>query len=431
MKIAIIADDLTGANDTGVQFARTGLKTSVLMEAGCATVSQPDVLVIDTDTRAVPAAQAYEKVRQASLFFQSQPYPFDLIYKKIDSTMRGNIGAECDAIYDVFAPDFILIAPAYPMNNRIVRDGHLYLNQKRLNETEMAADPLTPVQESYIPNILRKSTKRRISILRQDDLAKGKDHIIHKMHEFLSDQIPYVVFDASAEADLRQMVTCVEEAGLNVVWAGSAGLAEVLAKARYKGEAAAAVHLPGSDKPVLMVVGSVNTVTRKQLARVLTEPFVKGVELDVRAVLSGGQAAEAEKQAVLSEVARAIRQNCDVVLYSSGDFAAVQQPGEMGTASAIISEMLGELTKLIVSRHGLQRLLLTGGDTARKVCMSMGIAEFRLIDEIEVGVPIGKLVHANELLAITKAGGFGSPNVLAHSLRILKGGMNKCVQSLE
>ena len=100
--IYVIADDLTGANDTGVQFSKQGYSTQVAILSDtqsqhlASTLSQEalDVLVIDTETRDADAAAARARIRAvlASLYLQ----PGDIVYKKIDSTLRGQIGVELD-----------------------------------------------------------------------------------------------------------------------------------------------------------------------------------------------------------------------------------------------------------------------------------------------------------------------------------------------
>src|SRR5262245_12484195 len=99
--IAIVADDLTGASDAGVQFARQGLETLVLIDPRglAADDGAVEVLAVDTDSRARPAAEAYRRAREAAEAIGRAG--FNHLYKKVDSTLRGNVGAEIDAVMDV------------------------------------------------------------------------------------------------------------------------------------------------------------------------------------------------------------------------------------------------------------------------------------------------------------------------------------------
>ncbi|WP_227937187.1 four-carbon acid sugar kinase family protein [Alkalihalobacillus deserti] len=438
MKIALIADDLTGANDTGVQFARAGLKTSVLMQKNDVSLSELDVVVMDTDSRSASATEAYEKVKQASEFLKR--YSFDIIYKKVDSTMRGNVGAELDAVYDAFQPDFVLMAPAYPKNNRQVKDGNLYLGQKLLHETEIAYDPKTPVNESFIPDILSRSSKRKTGVITNEDLAQGKNFIKEKLVRYYEEKVPYIVFDSTVEEDLEQIVEWVNETPFQVVWSGSAGLANYLTSYGEKKNHSLNVKQLDKDQSVLMVVGSVNINSRQQVERVLEDPSTIGIKLASHLVVKDEKTLNDEMARVLARIEEAINQNLNIVLFSAGDKDEINRANQAGSEYGLtpkmvsdqISHILGLLTAKIVSEFHIRRLFLTGGDTAKKSCIAMGVTDFQLIDEVEIGIPIGKLVYKGEtILTITKAGGFGSQDALVQSLRILRGEKVKCVQLSE
>lgn len=425
MKIAIIADDLTGANDTGVQFAKKGLRTSVLMQQELNDTSDLDVLIIDTDSRSQTPQNAYNRVFNASRELNENL--FDIIYKKIDSTMRGNIGSELDAIYDVFEPDMLFIAPGYPENNRFIKEGKLYIGEVPLEDTNFALDPTNPMKNSYIPTILKLGTKRDIGLITLDDYHKGMEYVLEKIMHLKSRNIPYVLFDSSTEEDLEFIVKCAQQIRLNVVWSGSAGLADYLIPNTSQ---TIENFLPESNKvPVLMVVGSVNEKSRTQLHNILEVDGITGVELQSQLVVKTEKMLINEKQRILDEIKEAYQKNLHVVLYSSGDPESIELAIQCGENNELtpemvsnrISQVLGEITKEVVREYRINRLFLTGGDTAKRVCDAMGITEFRLIDEVEIGVPIGFLEDEENIITITKAGGFGSDEVLLKSLKVLRG----------
>lgn len=94
----VIADDFTGALDTGVQFASYGAATKVVVGTGLQALeadAQTQVLVVDAETRHLPAAQAYDTVYR--LVRWAKEKKIGCIYKKTDSALRGNIGAELSA----------------------------------------------------------------------------------------------------------------------------------------------------------------------------------------------------------------------------------------------------------------------------------------------------------------------------------------------
>src|SRR5512136_1164630 len=177
-KIVVIADDLTGANDTGVQFAKQGLKTLVLIgvPASLAELDE-DVLVVDTQSRASSPTEAYQKVTQTALLFKDRDR-FQTIYKKIDSTLRGNLGSEIDAIMDARGLELAIVAPAFPANGRMTVGGCHFLGNAPLEATEISRDPLCPVTESHIPTLIAAQTRRKVGHVGIKSVMAGTEGIL-------------------------------------------------------------------------------------------------------------------------------------------------------------------------------------------------------------------------------------------------------------
>lgn len=149
--ILTIADDLTGALEAGAKFAGQGIDAAVLSASNAATPQTP-VLVIDTETRHVAESQAAAVVRRVAGGLKAhKPW---LVYKKTDSTLRGNIGAELKALLEVFPERSVVYAPAYPEMGRTVRDGKLFVRGLALHETHFAADLLNPIHDSDVRAVL-------------------------------------------------------------------------------------------------------------------------------------------------------------------------------------------------------------------------------------------------------------------------------------
>ncbi|MCC2687175.1 MAG: Hrp-dependent type effector protein [Paenibacillaceae bacterium] len=276
LKVGIIADDWTGACDSGVQLVKAGLRVYAVSEPGSAIRADAEALVFDTDSRALPRDLAYARVRQAAEALEASEVR--LIYKKMDSTLRGNIGAELDAVYDAFAPDLVVIAPAFPAMGRCLINGLMYVHGQPLHETAVATDPRTPVTESDVLRLLARQSSRAIGHVTMAQLSDGSSAVLARLAQMREQEIRYVVFDAEADEHLRQVVKLIQMSGLKVVWAGSAGLASCLPIA--SGEQAAIVMpqiSPG--KPALVAVGSVNDRSRQQLRVLLQEQGVEGVGL--------------------------------------------------------------------------------------------------------------------------------------------------------
>ncbi|KRF06820.1 hypothetical protein ASG89_18390 [Paenibacillus sp. Soil766] len=431
MKVAVIADDLTGAGDTGAQFAKHGLHVTIRLQfrAGMEAVSEQDVLVLDTDSRSLNAEAAYQRAVEASRC--AQAFEADVVFKKIDSTLRGNLGSEMDAVYDTYRPDFVVIAPAYPKAGRLVREGRLYVHGTPLHETEFASDPKTPITESYIPELLRHQTKRPVEVIPSEILAEGRSALELVLQNCLSQGICYLLVDSDNDDDLKRIVSLFGETSYSVVWVGAAGLAQQLAVQYESLTQPSPKKLVQPNGPILAVIGSVSSRSRRQLDVLLSQPNVQGIRMEAYRLISGKAETEHELANAVEEAAQAINANFHTVLYSSGDREAIRLAQRVGAQNGMtaqevsdtISRALGESAFRLINRCRIGGIILTGGDTARQVCSSLQANEFRVFDEVETGVPIGFLVSEEHLPVVTKAGGFGSDQVLLRALESLNGGL--------
>ncbi|MCM3786431.1 four-carbon acid sugar kinase family protein [Neobacillus mesonae] len=428
MKLAIIADDLTGANDSGVQLARHGLKTSVLFDMDGDNIDNYDAVVFDTDSRSIASDEAYQRVNQAAKFLTDAG--FDTIFKKMDSTMRGNIGSEIDALYDVVKPDFMMIAPGYPKNNRTILNATHYLNGVPLAETEIANDPKTPVTHSYLPDLLKLQTKYEIGEITASDLEAGKDHIENKLKYFKRNSIPYVLVDSTKEMHLELILQITKQLDFSFAWAGSAGIANYLPHHYGISSNPIELSIAPNPGPILTVVGSVNKNSRAQLKQLLELTDVYPVRFNSYKAVSEQADRDEEINRVFEEVKTKALEGKDIVIYSTAEQPDIEQARATGEARGLnhtevsneIVRAIGEICAKLLENGYFKGVSMTGGDTAKQICMKWNIGGFELLDELEIGVPISKFLGVNDLHVITKAGGFGKPDVFIHAIQKLKGG---------
>lgn len=427
MKLAIIADDLTGANDSGVQLARHGLKTAVLFEMDGANTKHYEAVVFDTDSRSIKHTEAYEKVKQAAQFLVDAG--FDFIFKKLDSTMRGNIGAEIDAIYDVLKPHFMMIAPGYPKNNREIHHSTHYLNKIPLGETEIAKDPKTPVTISYLPDLLQQQTDRAIAAITIDDLVQGEAHIADMLKQYADQGIPYLIIDSTEEEHLQQILAYTKHLPYQFAWVGSAGIANYLPEHYGISVKQKLSTIPANNGPILTVVGSVNINSRVQLNKLLEEGNVYAIPFESYKALSSPADREHEISKVYKLAYEKAVAGLDVVIYSTAEQADIEQAWKVGEAQGLshteisneIVKAIGNVCSMLLEKQLFKGVSMTGGDTAKQICSLWGIKGFELLDELEIGVPISKFLGIEHLHVITKAGGFGSERVFIHAINKLKG----------
>lgn len=418
-KILIVADDLTGANDTGVQFVKAGMSAAVLFDRSGANPGdiKEDVMILDTDTRGVSPSEAYKEVSSAS-------HPFarlesHLFLKKIDSTLRGNIGIEIKALMDLGRFDVAVIAPAFPDARRITVDGMHYVNGLPVHETEAAVDPKTPVAESRIADLLFGQTNIQPKTIGTKQLHKSDEQIQQDLRAWKTQGHEWFVCDAETNEDLRRIVQVFMNSGQSVLWVGAAGLAGALAQHVRK----RALQTGKRNEPVMIVSGSASNTTNRQLAYVREQRDLLDVRINPLNVLNGCEAWE-HKRAIDQVV---VHQGKDVLLYTDAKPETVQRIIAFGRKQGLdrqavgekLSLFLGAVTSEIVKLTGLKRLVLTGGDTARAICNELGADGIQLLGEIEAGIPLGKLLNA-DIYAVTKAGAYGQTDSVLRAVEVLR-----------
>ena len=413
LRVGILADDLTGAADTALQFVREGWRTDLQLRPG---KSDAQVVAVTADSRNLSAPDAAKAVVAA--VGQLRQAGVTHLYKKIDSTLRGQIRAEVLAALNAWAGDAIaVVCPAYPAMGRTMVDGRLYVNGVLVSETALGADPATPVAESHVPTLL------------------GGLHIAHKGEESardLADRInasgPVVAVDAADDDQLRCLAEAVVLLGSRAIAVGSAGLALHLARAW---KAAENIPLRISSEPsvvkdtitgriTLVIVTSLQDVARRQAAAVAAAGAVHGQPAP--SDLLEDDAWERWSSGILKD------------LPADDSTVLVTAPADRRThlAPDLIPGRFADLTSRVIRQAGarVDGVVVTGGDGARAVAHALEATGFQIRGEVTSGVPVGTLTggHADGLPFVTKAGGFGDATTLleaVEAVRALRGASSR------
>ncbi|QHM69829.1 D-threonate kinase [Mixta intestinalis] len=414
MKLLVIADDFTGANDTGVQLAKKGAHTEVVFSLQQKPSARADVLVVNTESRACDAEAAAQAVTAALANWQQ---PELLIYKKIDSTFRGNVGAEIEAALLASGKSLALVAAAIPGAGRTTLEGECLVNGTPLAQTEFASDPRTPIVASRIKTILAQQSALPVTEITLASLHNGELPALLRQYQQGTPTI--AVVDALTEQDLTHIATVALSLSQTPLLVGAAGLASALPVSAW---------LPAQQTlPVLVVAGSMSEATRRQVELALRSQRAQVVELDAAQLL---QADEDAIQALARQACAqlAVGQHC--ILRTSRNttdrhqIEALSQQFRYSRAALgeRLSQRLGELTLAIIGQARIGGLFLTGGDIAIAVAQALGAEGYRIQQEVAPCIPCGRFINSelDDLPVITKAGGFGSESTLCDALSFIE-----------
>lgn len=391
--VVVVADDFTGANDAGVSLALRGKKVCVAFHTPFS--KSADALVINTDSRALRASEAAEKIAQLGADIAGARW----LIKKIDSTLRGNVGAETAALQALSGKRQIIIAPAYPAAGRTTQHGKCLVNGIPVNETEFASDPKTPVPAADIAELFTGHVARTATVnTLQNALAQGTELLI---------------VDAASDDDLDAIIAAALTCAETPLLVGSAGLCDALAR-----------HLaPVRRKQLLAVVGSMSEIAQSQIALAAEAPGVSSVFIDVNDVLTGVTAG------YLTQITQAFKAGNHCIVHTCPDQAARHQVGLLCQKHQVtraqlgerICSFLGELTRQALEARAPDALYVSGGDVAMAVASTLGAQGFEITGRVAQCVPYGKFLGCAWLRPVmTKAGGFGKKETLLEVLHFIE-----------
>ncbi|MEJ5358570.1 MAG: four-carbon acid sugar kinase family protein [Desulfobacterales bacterium] len=407
---AVIADDLTGAADTGIQF-RALASPLYLVDAR----SGPDLrfdpppagVALFTGTRGLPAGEAAATLHRVAHGLQSAGCR--RVYKKIDSSLRGPIGAEIEAVVEVLGAEASFIAPAFPAQGRTTREGIHRLDGRPVAETEMARDPVFPVTESLLPAWIARSSRRPVAHVGFRALEAGEEAAAVEIRRLLEKGAVHVCFDALEERHLELIASLALRRFPRVLPCGSAGLAAALVRGAgpaVPASPAAPLRPPAGGTGILWVCGSASERLREQADRIGASGGVHAETLAPE--ILGGPQKSASAGAALARAADALARG-DLLL-------RLPPPGEGGRAAdpAVLVEGLSRFVAQLMAQAAPRGLFLSGGDTAAAVLERLDAHAVCLEREVASGIVAGRILGGPYagLLVVTKAGSFGPPEAL-------------------
>lgn len=388
-KIAIIADDLTGALDAAAPLRRQGFPATVALAPRHLPASMAaDIVAVTTESRYLSDSGPILTSVVAALPREC------LLYKKIDSTLRGPIAAELRLLLATTGRRSALVTPTLPHQGRALINGFLVIDGERTN--------------IHLPTLLALSGLPTVAV----PLAVVRDPqaLLHALEQ-VTESMSLVAVDAVTDEDLRAVAQAVARLRMLPLLAGSAGLAAWLPRITgLKPSVQTSPDVAPVEGSVLFAFGSTHPRTQAQIDKLRREHMttipidpatnVHSTITTCITTLSNGE------DAVLSVVPPA--NSIEAIPYAE---------------QHAVARMVASTVAAVLDQTPVTTLVLGGGDTAYAVCDQLGIEHLALLAEVLPGLPlsVGTTSAGRRLYCVTKAGGFGAPDALRHVRAALHG----------
>lgn len=422
--IGAVADDLTGATTTGVLLARSKAQTAVFFNEEAAEkakgADELDAILVSSNSRPLPADEAYEKVKSATLALKRMGVKY--FSKRIDTTLRGGVGVEIDAMLDQIGEDAVaVVVPAMPQSRRILVGGYSVIDGVALINTPVAKDVRTPVKENYIPRLLAGQTRRQVGLVTLDKVLAGKEAVEKALVEKRDEGCEVIVVDGITLEDVETIAKACIALKWNVVAVDPGPFTAKLAYER----GLIGVEEPNipetadeEGKTVLIAAGSATPVTKKQMEVLCEDERHVRISVEPIPLINGGDEAVAEAERAV-ELAKEMFQEGSqprAILFETalhGELLNLdEEDKKRGYASGMsanrINAGLGTIITKLMERVGRDRvagLYTTGGDTMVNVCYQLGVECIQVMDYVIPQADVGRLVGSYDGLPVVGKGG--------------------------
>lgn len=429
--VAIIADDLTGANDTALQFRNNGADTNILLDKNAEPIKacSPRVWAISTETRNVETHVAFEKVKEATELLIEKYNP-DYFYKKIDSTVRGNIAVEVISMLETLGWDGAVIIPAFPQAGRITVGGYQLQNSIPIERTEMALDPFSPITESHLPTMLKAQLGEKleniIGIIDLKTVLDGAGPILMRINELIKEGKKIIIADSTTITDIEQIVLAMQKSDYKILPVGNAAAAKVLSNEWFPKEETGFedVRIQIPKLPKFIVSGSATHITANQIETLenncIYSEKTKIIELGVDDIISG------VSEELVNKIVASLEETGTVLVHTSNLFKNFNgfdndKINEDLTKSEFVSLITGYLASLTASvLSKIKVILITlGGETSYKCCAILGANQLKLLDEVLPAIALSQCKNSDQLI-VTKSGNLGKETTIMDILRYLE-----------
>ena len=406
IRIGVIADDFTGASDAASFLVKSGAKTIMFNEVPEGIEFDCDAVVIALKTRSVKPDDAISQTKKAIKFLKE--INCEKIYFKycstFDSTPKGNIGIIGDYLMEYLNVPYTLLCPSLPINGRIVKDGILYVNGVKLDESPLKNHPLNPMWDSYIPNLMKDQSKYNCYTISQDELNNRFDFIINELSNI--NEHFYLVPDYKNDEDGYNIG--LKFNNLKFITGGSGLLEFILDRSELKQEMKLSKN---TVEKAVILCGSCSKATKNQVHEYVRFGGTT-FAIDANELIDGNL----KYKDILDFI---LNSNDTVLVYSDAidkDMSEIRKTTNFKLASKLLEEVFAKLSKELV-KEGYNRIIVGGGETSGAITKELNFDGFYIGESIDPGVPELYPLKNDEITLILKSGNFGSDDFFIKAAR--------------
>lgn len=426
MRVGVIADDLTGANATGVKLSKQGLFAVTFLGNGRIPYKEEEMAVcIDTDSRYVSFDTSKKRVQES--LGKLQDWNTDLICKRIDSTFRGNIGQELDTILDALEEDAaIVMCPSYPESGRVTIGGFLLVDNQLIQVTDVANDPIQPIKSSFVPQLVEDQGDRDVALISIHQVEKGSNAIRSEVERFISKGYRIIVCDAISEKNINDVAYAMSQIKRTQLIPADPG---PLTNAYIRHTNNKKRHM---ETDFLITIGSVTSLTTKQIEYLLSELKVEPVIVRPEALATFSSSWEDEVNRAVQETEKLLKRQSFLVVTTNSpeqklvdlDRIAATESVSKDLLAKRITEGLAEISRKIIlkSNQRIDKCFFSGGDVTASFCERAGAEGIDLKGEVMPLAAYGELLGGkfDGLSVVTKGGMVGSHTAIFDSIKYMQ-----------
>ena len=411
-KLLIIADDFTGALDTGIRFTAMGYRTRVSADYDhrfSKEKEQGRILSVSSDSRPLSGEDAYTRVY--ALTKRALAAGYRHFYKKTDSGVRGNIGMELKAVMDACGQTVLSFIPAMPQADRITRGGIQYIDGVPVNQSVFGKDPFEPVKFADVADIIRSQTDLKVVKVPKDG---------YEQTDFDHADRTVLLFDAETQEDMTAIAQVLKRNGADRLMAGCAGFAG--AYGTFLGPGKETMPKPRRTEGLLALSGSQNRITIEQEAYAESHGFTR-IHLTHEQKLAGEACLNAEDPSgggswldhLYDEIRgtdRFFLDTLDLPGQESLTSYAQRRGITKGDLREQVAQTLGCIAKDMIRRGLDYTISMTGGDTLMGFMKCTGVMELTPVCEIGRGAVLSVMdLGGKACQVISKSGGLGEVQI--------------------